>query len=121
MHTLEACLSGCPCVDAFAQRSEWILSEYDKLDASRSQATLQLHEAQEAVASQHDTIALLRTMNGILSSRVGKAIKQLAQERRVNSSLRREITRNEDTLLTLKSQIVPQGKADIPSHVPTYI
>lgn len=120
-NSLEACLAGCPCADSFAQRSQWILAEYDKLETSRAQATAQLLEAKDQVSSNNDTIALLRKMNSILSSKMGKLLKQLTEERRVNSSLRAELTRGEDIILELKRHPCAESTVAWHCQVQTFI
>ena len=121
MNALEACLAGCPCTDKFAQRSKWILAEYDKLEMSRSQATSQLLETEDKLSSKNDTIALLRKMNSILSTKIEKTLRQLAQERRINSSLRAEITRDEDTIFGLKRQVCAGSAVAWHGQVQTFI
>jgi hypothetical protein len=121
INSLEACLAGCPCADSFDQRSRWILAEYDKLETLRAQATAELLEAKDRVSSKNDTIALLRKMNSILSSKMDKLLKQLTEERRVNSSLRAEITRGEDTILELKRHLCAQSAVAWHGQVQTFI
>ena len=120
MDTIETCLAGCPCVDSLAQRRKWILDEYDKLDTSRLQATLQLKQTEDTIHSQNDTIVLLRTMNSILSSRIEKVVSQLAEERRANSYLRTKMTLNEDTPSSSRSGTFSQSRKDMPLRVQAY-
>lgn len=121
MDSLEACLAGCPCADSFAQRSRWIIAEYNKLETLRAQATAQLLEAKDEVSSKDDTIGLLRKMNSILLSKMDKLLKQLTEERRVNSSLRAEITRGEDIILELKRHPCAESTVAWHGQVQTFI